>query len=95
MEAEYRIVAQSHPVESSITLMLNGKFGEQSLADLNNSINAARGAHASVYLDLSEVTLVDRKALQYLTAQAGSGVHLVNCPVHLTRWIGVACDPRE
>ena len=42
--------------------------------------------------DLSEVTLVDRKAVQYISEQAGSDVKLVNCPIYLRRWIKQVSD---
>jgi anti-anti-sigma regulatory factor len=70
-----------------VTILLNGKFSEDSLAELDESIAAARGVNGAVVMDLSEVTLVDRKAVQYLVDQTSHNVRIVNCPVYLRRWI--------
>ncbi len=82
MDAAYKITTQ--PDEQMVTILLNGKFGEDSLAELEESIAAARDANQAVVMDLSEVTLVDRKAVEYLADQ---DVRIVNCPVYLRRWI--------
>jgi anti-anti-sigma regulatory factor len=82
MDASYTITTQ--PSEQFVTILLNGKFSEDSLAELEVSIAAARGANQPVVMDLSEVTLVDRKAVEYLADQ---NVRIVNCPVYLRRWI--------
>jgi ABC-type transporter Mla MlaB component len=87
MQADYKITMELHPSQSSITLMLNGKLSEGALAELQNSISAARQAKQRVYIDLSEVTLVDRKTVEYFSKQAGKDVQLVNCPLYLRQWI--------
>ena len=90
MNASYTITTQ--PSEQSVTILLNGKFSEDSLAALDESIAAARGVNQEVVMDLSEVTLVDRKALQYLADQTSQNVRIVNCPVYLRRWITQVSD---
>ncbi len=85
MDTAYTITTQ--PSDQFVTILLNGKFSEDSLAALDESISAARGANRNVVMDLSEVTLVDRKAVQYLVDQTSHNVRIVNCPVYLRRWI--------
>ena len=58
MQTQYTIIAEPHPAERSVTLLLNGKFEEDAIRDLESSILEARGTHQHVYIDLSEVTLV-------------------------------------
>jgi anti-anti-sigma regulatory factor len=87
MQTQYTIIAEPHPAEHSVTLRLNGKFDEDAIRDLDSSILEARGTHQYVYIDLSEVTLVDRKAVRYLSGQASRTVKLVNCPIYLSGWI--------
>src|SRR5581483_6652954 len=87
MDTEYQIKTKRHPVEEAVTLLLNGKFSEDALPDLDQSISQAKGCCRRIYIDLSEVTLVDRKAVQYFSTQAGRDVKLVNCPIYLRRWI--------
>jgi hypothetical protein len=42
---------------------------------------------ARIVLDLRDVTLVDRQAVQYLASADASGVRIVNCPDYVRRWI--------
>ena len=95
MEAQYKITAELNPAKRSVTLMLNGRFSEDALPELDQSIANARDSHRQVYIDLSEVTLVDRKAVQYFSEQAGLDVKLVNCPIYLRRWISQVSDEVE
>jgi ABC-type transporter Mla MlaB component len=90
MDTHYKIKTEQHPVEPAVTLLLNGKFSEDALPDLDQSVSAAKGSHKRVYIDLSEVTLVDRKTIQYFSEQAGQNVKIVNCPIYLRGWIAQA-----
>lgn len=83
----FTIVAESHPADRSVTILLNGIFREESLPELEHSIYQARQARQRVFIDLSEVTLVDRKAVQYFANQPIEEVKIINCPVYLRRWI--------
>src|SRR5437763_17077017 len=83
----YKITAQTHPAEKFVTILVNGKVGEDALPELEQSIGRARRAQQRILIDLSEVTLVDRKAAQYFAEQAVSDIELINCPVYLLRWI--------
>ena len=90
MSASYKIT--THPSEEAVTILLNGKLSEDSLGALDESIAAARRTSQQVVMDLSEVTLVDRKAVQYLADQFSHDVRIVNCPVYLRRWITQVSD---
>src|SRR3954453_13477775 len=83
----FTIVAEIHPADQSVTILLNGIFREDSLPELEQPICRAREARQRVFVDLSEVTLVDRKAVQYFANQPVEEVKLINCPVYLKRWI--------
>jgi hypothetical protein len=87
METHYKIELEQHPAERYVRVLLNGKFSEDALAAVERSICEAESSHRRVFVDLSEVTLVDRKAAEYLSARASNGVQLVNCPPYLRRWI--------
>jgi ABC-type transporter Mla MlaB component len=88
----YKITAEPHPAERSVTLLLDGKFSEDALPALRESLYAARQQKQTIYIDLSEVTLVDRKAVQYFSEQAARDVKLVNCPNYLRHWIRQVSD---
>ncbi len=85
--SSFTIVAEPHPADRSVTILLNGIFREESLPELEESICRAREARQRVVIDLSEVTLVDRKAVQYFASQLVEDVKLINCPAYLRRWI--------
>ncbi len=87
MEMHYKITTEAHPAQRSITLLLNGKFSEDAIPELEHSIMEARVSHEKIFIDLSEVTLVDRKAIQYFSTTASQDIKLVNCPIYLRRWI--------
>lgn len=95
MEANYKIRTEPDPAERSITLLLDGKFSEDALAELDQSISEARNTHQHIYIDLSEVTLIDRKTIQYFSEQAIHNVKLINCPNYLRRWISQVSDDVE
>jgi ABC-type transporter Mla MlaB component len=95
MAMQYNIKTEADASASVVTLVLNGKFGEDALPQLEVALSDAKNLHATVYLDLSEVTLVDRKAVEYLSSQAARNVKLVNCPVYLLRWIKQGSENAE
>jgi ABC-type transporter Mla MlaB component len=95
VQPHYKIVSAEHPSEPSVTLLLNGKLSEEAIPELEHSIVEARESHRRVYIDLSEVTLVDRKAVQYISEQAALDVKVVNCPVYLQHWINQVSDDIE
>ena len=92
---EYKIKAEPHPAQRSITLLLDGKISEHAIPALRQSITDARRKNHVIYIDLSEVTLVDRKAVQYFSEQAAADVKLVNCPTYLRHWIRQVSDDLE
>jgi hypothetical protein len=40
-----------------------------------------------IFLDLKEVTLVDRAAVQFLARVEAEGVRILNCPDYVRSWI--------
>lgn len=72
---------------SAATVMLAGKLSATSLGALRRRIDRVRRARGNVVLDLGEVTLVDRPALQFLADQNGAGVQIVNCPAYIESWL--------
>lgn len=83
----YSIKTDAHPAEGAVTFLLNGQLSKEALEELRHSVEAAREQHQEVVIDLSEVTLVDRKAAEYLSRGNSGGVRVINCPVYLSRWI--------
>lgn len=92
MQSSYKIIRAADAADNIVTLLLNGKFDEDSLPELEANICQATAARQRVYIDLSEVTLVDRKTVQFFSERASPEVKLVNCPIYLRRWIAQASD---
>ena len=72
---------------SAVTLTLAGKLCATSIGALRRRIDRARRTRGNVVIDLSEVTLIDRPALQFLATQNGAGVEIINCPVYIEAWL--------
>jgi len=72
---------------SAVTVTLAGKVCSASLGALRRRIDRARRQRGSVVIDLSEVTLIDRPALEFLATMNGAGVELVNCPAYIEPWL--------
>jgi anti-anti-sigma regulatory factor len=87
METQYKIVLEQHPAEQYVNVLLNGKFDEQAVPEIERCICEAQAKQDRVYIDLSEVTLLDRKTAEYFSARALNGIRLVNCPAYLRRWV--------
>jgi anti-anti-sigma regulatory factor len=47
-----------------------------------------------VVLDLKDVTLVDRAAVQFLAHAQSAGTELVNCPEYVRSWIAAETQSR-
>ena len=80
----------------SVRLALTGKVSGNNLGDLRRQIEKARRLRREVVIDLSEVTLVDHQALEFLVALSREFVQLINCPVYIEPWltrVGQAVSP--
>ena len=65
---------------------LSGRVQKEYIAELQNLVDFA-AANNSVVLDLKEVRLVDREAVQFLARCDAEGVELDNCPAYIREWI--------
>jgi hypothetical protein len=69
-----------------VTLSLLGKLHGGRIGELRREIEGARRTNRHVIIDLSEVTLVDRPCVRFLTELEDASV--VNCPEYIRPWIG-------
>jgi hypothetical protein len=56
-------------------------------SQMRRAIQVARNMGKQVSINLTEVTLIDRRALAFLCLQLRDNVDLTGCPLHLERWI--------
>ena len=69
-----------------VIFTLSGRIQVDYVAELQNLVDFA-AAKNSVVLDLTEVRLVDREAVQFLARCEAEGVELDNCPAYIREWI--------
>jgi len=68
----------------SITFALSGRIEGEDLAQLRSLTEAEPG---SVVLDLKEVTIAGRDAVDFLAQCEQAGIRLRGCPAYLSGWI--------
>jgi len=76
---------------NNVRFALSGRIEHEHLAELQRLIDedAQRG---TITLDLRDVRLVDREAVEFLTRCEANGVRLRNCPAYLREWITTAAN---
>ena len=68
-----------------VTFLLSGEMDSDHVAELEALM--ATESNRLVFLDLADVTLVDREAMTFLARVEAAGAVLVNCPEYVRRWI--------
>ena len=69
---------------------LSGDMDQEHAARLHELL--ASETDAPVTLDLQNVTLVDRAAVQFLARAEADGIRIVNCPSYVRTWIAAETD---
>jgi len=69
-----------------VRLIVIGRIDAEQLPDLEDLILSAAGRE--VVLDLTEVNLVDREAVQFLVRCEANGLRVANCPGYIREWMG-------
>jgi len=72
-------------------LAVSGRIDEEHVSEVQRALRAETDI-CKVILDLRELRLVDRAAVQFLGACEASGVKLENCPSYIREWIGIGRD---
>ncbi len=67
-----------------MVLHISGRIAEEDVDLLRAAIDQERG---SIAIDLREVGLVDRGAVNLLARSKARGVELHNCPPYIREWI--------
>jgi len=77
---------QRSAADGLVVFTLSGRIRLEHLAELQTLLEFEAPVHGIV-LDLSEVRLVDRDAVRFLTHCEADGVKLDNCPAYIREWI--------
>ena len=67
-----------------VVLRISGRITQDDITVLRAAIDQERAALA---IDLAEVGLVDRDAVNLLVLSEGRGIVLRNCPAYIREWI--------
>jgi hypothetical protein len=67
-----------------VILAISGRIEEEQLSQLETLL---KGESESVVLDLADVRLVHREAVQFLLKCEDGGIELRNCPSYVREWI--------
>jgi hypothetical protein len=70
--------------DNLIVLCISGKISGQHVDTLRSVLRQEAGALA---IDLKNVSLVDREAVQLLALTEDSGMELRNCPAYIREWV--------
>jgi len=71
----------------TVRLAITGRMNANALGELRRAIERVRRRRGRVMIDLSEITLVDRPSLEFLTEQTKDEIELINCPAYLESWL--------
>ena len=72
--------------EGSRVLVLSGRLEAEHIEELEGLLHQEKNT-PGVVLDMREVRLADRDAVQFLAQCESGGVRLVNCPAYIREWI--------
>jgi hypothetical protein len=70
-----------------VVFTLSGRIEAEDIDELRRLLEL-EGAGSHIALDLKDVTLVARDAINYLADCEADGTKLANCPPYVREWIG-------
>ncbi len=73
----------------ALHLAVAGKMSANGIGEFRRLVDDARRRRKPVFVDLGEVTLLDRTSAQYLASVVGAYVRVENAPQYLLNWIGL------
>ena len=68
----------------AIVFALSGELDNEHMKSLNELLE---GETRAIHLDLGNVTLVRREAVEFLARLEAAGVGIINCPEYVRTWI--------
>jgi hypothetical protein len=77
-------ISRRHTGENTVEFALSGRLQFQHVNELRSLI---RQEELKVALDLREVNLLDREAVEFLVACEMKGVSLNNCSPYIREWV--------
>ena len=81
-------------VSRGVVFSLSGRIEIEDVAELQRILDL-EAVEQGIALDLQDVTIVDRDALQFLTRCEADGIKLKNCPAYVRKWIDAERSSRS
>jgi anti-anti-sigma regulatory factor len=69
-----------------VVLKLSGRIETENIAELETLLSGETSGR-SIVLELSDITLVDQDAVNFLRHSETDGIKLKNCPAFVREWI--------
>jgi anti-anti-sigma regulatory factor len=69
-----------------VVFRIIGRMEAERIAELKALLKSETGAW-QIFLDLRDLTLVDRDAVRFLESCEEDGIKLKNCPAYIREWI--------
>ncbi len=73
--------------DDHLRVRLCGQLTKEYIPELERTLNAGRTESRDLALDLSNVTFVDREAMEFLCSAKARNIVIENCPSYVIRWI--------
>jgi anti-anti-sigma regulatory factor len=70
----------------SVVFILTGRIQEDQVPDLE-ALLKSESSDRDIVLDLGQIKLVDRDAVQFLAGREAAGTKLRNCSAYIREWI--------
>jgi anti-anti-sigma regulatory factor len=69
-----------------VVFKLSGRIETENIAELEALLSGETSGR-SIFLDLSDITLVDQDVVNFLRHSETDGITLKNCPAYVREWI--------
>ena len=73
--------------DDHLKVRLCGQLTKEYIPELERTLNTGSTESRNVALDLSNVTFVDREAMEFLCSAKSRNITIENCPSYVIRWI--------
>ena len=70
-------------IQQGVALRISGRIAGEDLEVLRTALEEVR----VIAIDLADVELVDRDAVEFLALTEATGIALRNCPAYIREWI--------
>jgi hypothetical protein len=80
-------ITRDHENIGTLTVNLCGGFTSEYILEVKKALSSKGTKVQRLALDLTNVTFVDRQAMEFLTAAQSRNIKIDNLPSYVTRWM--------